>query len=239
MKMSLATLIKATALGIATMYMYDPVLGRRRRALLRDKWVRIRKAVQETARVTLRDVKNRAWGTVAEGKAAFLEDRVRVDDAVLKERVRSILGFVVRHPSLIEVEANGGQVTLTGPVLTDEVQQLINGVRSVRGVYDVENRLEVHEKGDNVPGLQGDIPKPKGQVLDVFQDRWSPATRFLLGVAGFMLIYELNPFRKTTADLSFLVGLGLLAYSVAAEEIGESSDNRNEKWPKIGVALPG
>src|SRR5215510_6022992 len=239
MKMSLGTLIKATALGIATMYMYDPVLGRRRRALLRDKWVRIRKAVQDTARVTLRDLKNRAWGTVAEGRAAFLEDRVRVDDAVLRERVRSILGFVVRKPSSINVEASGGRVTLTGPVLTDEVQQLINGVRSVRGVYDVENRLEVHEKGDNVPGLQADIPKPRGQVLDVFQDRWSPATRFLLGAAGFILIFGPNPFRRTAANLSLLVGLGLLACSVASEEIGERSDNNNEKWPKVGLALPG
>jgi hypothetical protein len=76
-------------------------------------------------------------------------------------------------------------------------------------------------------------------VLDVFQDRWSPTTRFLLGAAGFILIFGLNPFRKTTADLSFLVGLGLLACSVAAEEMGESSTNGNEKWPKVGLALPG
>ena len=229
MSINLATLVKATALGAAAMYMYDPVLGRRRRALLRDKCVRIRKVVQETARVTLRDVKNRALGTVAEGRAALFEDRVKVDDAVLRERVRSILGFVVRNPSSVNVEASAGRVTLTGPVLTDEVQQLINGVRSVRGVYDVENRLEVHEKGDNVPGLQGGIPKPKGQVLDVFQDRWSPTTRFLLGTAGFILIFGLNPFRKTTANLSLLVGLGLLACSFTAEEIGESADSSNGK----------
>jgi BON domain-containing protein len=227
MSINLATLVKTTALGAAAMYMYDPVLGRRRRALLRDKCVRIRKAVQETARVTLRDVKNRALGTVAEGRAALFVDRVKVDDAVLRQRVRSILGFVVRNPSSVNVEASGCRVTLTGPVLTDEVQQLINGVRSVRGVYDVENRLEVHEKGDNVPGLQGDIPKPKGQVLDVFQDRWSPTTRFLVGAAGFILIFGLNPFRKTTANLSLLVGLGLLACSVTAEEIGESTDCSN------------
>ena len=229
MSINLATLVKATALGAAAMYMYDPVLGRRRRALLRDKCVRIRKVVQETARVTLRDVKNRALGTVAEGRAALFEDRVKVDDAFLRERVRSILGFVVRNPSSVNVEASAGRVTLTGPVLTDEVQQLINGVRSVRGVYDVENRLEVHEKGDNVPGLQGDITKPKGQVLDVFQDRWSPTTRFLLGTAGFILIFGLNPFRKTTANLSLLVGLGLLACSFTAEEIGESADSSNGK----------
>ena len=74
-------------------------------------------------------------------------------------------------------------------------------------MYDVENRLEVHEKGDNVPGLQGDIPKPKGQVLDVFQDRWSPTTRFLLGAAGFMLIYRLNPFGEQPPICHSLLGL--------------------------------
>jgi osmotically-inducible protein OsmY len=161
MNMSLATLIKATAFGIAGMYMYDPVLGRRRRALLRDKCVRIRKAVTGTARVTLRDVKNPALGTVAEGRAALFEDRVKVNDALLRERVRSILGFVVRNPSSINVEASAGRVTLTGPVLTDEVQQLINGVRSVRGGYDVENRLEVHEKEART-GTTGRYSKTEG-----------------------------------------------------------------------------
>jgi BON domain len=169
MSINLATLVKTTALGAAAMYMYDLVLGRRRRALLRDKCVRIRKAVQETARVTLRDVKNRALGTVAEGRAALFVDRVKVDDAVLRQRVRSILGFVVRNPSSVNVEASGGRVTLTGPVLTDEVQQLINGVRSVRGGYDVENRLEVHEKGDNVPDYRAIFQNRRDRCLTFFR----------------------------------------------------------------------
>ena len=38
-----------------------------------------------------------------------------------------------------------------------------------------------------------------------------------------------RPFRRNTANLSLLVGLGLLSCSVAAEEIGESSTNSNEK----------
>ncbi|HEX9270980.1 MAG TPA: BON domain-containing protein [Candidatus Binatia bacterium] len=222
---NLPTMLKATALGVLAMYIFDPVAGRRRRALARDKLVRLRKAAQEAARVTVRDLKNRTLGTVAEGRAAFLEDRV--DDSVLAERVRSKLGFVVRHPSSIDVQAAEGRLTLSGPVLADEVQQLIEVVASVRGVRDVENRLEVHATGDNVPGLQGDGPKPAGQLLDVFQGRWSPSTRFLLGTAGIILLFGLNPFRRSAAALSILAGLGLLACSVAEEEWRER--NRSEQ----------
>lgn len=239
---NLPGMLKVTALGVLAMYIFDPVSGRRRRALARDKLARLRKAAQQAARVTLRDLKNRTLGTVAEGRAAFLEDRV--DDSVLADRVRSKLGFLVRHPSSINVQASEGRVTLSGPVLTDELQQLIAGVASVRGVRDVENDMEVHETGDNVPGLQGDVPKPAGQLLDVFQGRWSPSTRFLLGTAGVTLLFGLNSFRRSAVALSILAGLGLLACSVAQEEWKERnrSDRRNDKIdevPPAGAHNPG
>jgi BON domain len=213
---NLSTVVKATTIGVLTMYLFDPVTGRRRRALIRDKLIRLGKTTGETAGVTARDLKNRTLGTVAESRAALFEDAV--DDSVLVERVRSELGFLVRHPSSIDVEARDGVVTLSGPVLTDEVQQLMTGVATVRGVRDVENRLEVHETSDNVPGLQGNIPKRTGQVLDVFQRRWSPSTRFLLGTTGVLLLFGLNPLRKVAAAWSILTALAILAGSVAREE---------------------
>jgi hypothetical protein len=220
---NLPAVVKATAFGVLTMYLFDPVAGRRRRALARDRLMRLRRPAGEAVRVTARDLKNRTLGTVAEGRAALFEDSV--DDSVLAERVRSKLGFVVRHPSSINVQASEGVVTLSGPVLTDEVQRLIAAVAAIRGVRNVENRLEVHETSDNVPGLQGDVPKRTGQLLDVFQDRWSPSTRFLLGTAGLVLLFGLNPFRKNAAAWSLLAGLGLLSWSVAKEEWREASRN--------------
>jgi hypothetical protein len=230
---NLPPMLKATALGVLAMYIFDPVAGRRRRALGRDKLVRLRHQAEEAARVTARDLKNRILGTVAEGRAALLEDRV--DDAVLVERVRSNLGFLVRHPSSIEVQASDGRVILGGPVLADEVQQLMQGVKSIRGVREVENALEVHDSGDRVPGLQGDAPKPTGQVLDVFQNRWAPSTRFLLGTAGVVLLFGLNPLRRSVAALSILGGLGLLACSIAAEELRERnrSNRANEETGEV------
>jgi hypothetical protein len=222
---NLPTVIKATTFGVLTMYIFDPVAGRRRRALARDKLIGLRKPAKEAVRVTARDLKNRTLGTVAEGRAALFEDSV--DDAVLVERVRSKLGFVVGHPSSIDVQASEGVVTLSGPVLTDEVQRLIAGVAAVRGVRDVENRLEVHETAGSVPGLQGDLPRPTGQILDILQGRWSPSTRLLLGTVGVVLLFGLNPLRKSAAAWSLLAGLGLLSWSVAKEEWREARANES------------
>jgi hypothetical protein len=223
---ALLGMLAATGLGVVSMYIFDPLAGRRRRALARDKLIRVKKNVRQAASVTARDFKNRTLGLVAEGKAAISGGAV--DDAVLAERVRSKLGFLVRHPSAIEIQANAGRVTLSGPVLSDEVQQLTHGVISVRGVRDIDNRLEVHEKGDDVPGLQGNASKPSGQTIDVLQRRWSPSTRFLVGTAGILLFLGISPFRKSTAILSMLAGLGLLAYGLTEEEteIGAADDSR-------------
>jgi hypothetical protein len=207
--MALRSLITGAALGVCAMYVLDPDGGRRRRALARDKIIRLRTKTRRTAAVTARDVKNRAVGIAAEARGFIFGQET--DDRSLEERVRSHLGFLVRHPSAVEVRASQGRMTLSGPVLADEVRQLMRGVRAVRGVMDVENRLEVHETPDQVPALQGDVPKPTGQPLDVFQKRWAPATYVSVGVAGAVLLLELGVMRKSVMALATLAGLGLLA----------------------------
>lgn len=216
-------------LGAVGMYFCDPVLGRRRIVLARDKIVRLRKTIKETADVNIRDFKNRTSGTSLDGRATFLENGV--DDAVLVARVRSELGFLVRNPSSIALKASEGRVTLTGAVFTHEVQQLLDGVRSVRGVRHVEDFLVTHEVGDNKPGHQGDNPKPSRPLLDVFLRRSAPSTRFLLVSAGIALLFELDLFRRTTAGLAMLAGLALLACSVAEEQRKERerSEWRNDE----------
>ncbi len=69
--------------------------------------------------------------------------------------MRSELGRVVSHPGPLVVAVEHGVVTLSGPLLAIEREQLIGAVRGVRGVKDVEDRLEVHESATGVPGLQG------------------------------------------------------------------------------------
>jgi BON domain len=183
-------MLTGAGFGAGVMYILDPDHGARRRALVKDQFAGVPNNLQRTASVTARDLRNRSVGFVSEARARLFNNEVT--DEVLVDRVRSKLGFFVRHPSAIEVKAQDGRIILSGPVLSDEAEQLINGVCSVRGVRDVENRLEVHAESGSVPGLQGDKPKPTGQPLDVLQQHWSPATRFLIGAASVLLLYSLG-----------------------------------------------
>ena len=106
-----------------------------------------------------------------------------MDDARLLERVRARLGRVCSHPRAIDVEAQGGQVTLRGPVLSSEVQDLLSAAAGVRGVRSVINELEPHDSPEGVPALQGK-GRPAGPRADLLQSRWAPATRALVGAAA-------------------------------------------------------
>jgi hypothetical protein len=186
----LITMLTGAGLGAGVMYILDPDLGARRRALVKDQFAGLPNTLQRAASVTARDLRNRSVGFASEARARLFDNKASKE--VLVDRVRSRLGFFVRHPSAIEVRAQDGRIILSGPVLSDEAEQLIDGVRSVRGVRDVENRLEVHAEPGSVPGLQGDKPKPTGQRLDVLQQHWSPATRFLIGAASVLLLYSVG-----------------------------------------------
>jgi hypothetical protein len=107
-------------------------------------------------------------------------------------RQPSALGFLVRHPLAIGVDVQGRSRHAFGPVLSDEVEQLVRNVRAIRGVQGVVNQLDVHTHANGIPALQGAKPKPAGEPLDIMQRHWSPATRFLVGAAGLLLAYELN-----------------------------------------------
>ncbi|MDQ5858859.1 MAG: BON domain-containing protein [Acidobacteriota bacterium] len=148
-----AMLLGGLGLGAALMYVLDPERGKRRRALVRDKAVRVTKKTGDSFGARSRDWKNRAKGVAAEVKS--LARREEVSDPVLEERVRAEIGRVVSTPGAIEVSATAGTVTLSGAVLASEVDDLVSAVRGVAGVEEVENRLEMHAAADDVPALQG------------------------------------------------------------------------------------
>jgi uncharacterized membrane protein len=166
--------------GAVLMYMLDPRLGKRRRSEIRDKTIHFSKISSNTARVTSRDTANRLQGVWATITQPF---RSREDsDAVLVERVRSAMGRVVSHPAAIEVTAHEGQVTLWGSVLQNEYDRLLSRVRSVPGVTSVEDELGAYKESDNVPDLQGGLPRLERS--EIMQSNWAPAIRALAVTAG-------------------------------------------------------
>jgi osmotically-inducible protein OsmY len=140
--------------GAALMYFFDPDRGRRRRALVRDKVEAAGDKVEMYAGKMSRDIRNRAYGVVAETKALFKHDEVT--DDVLADRVRAKLGRYPVHIGAIEVGAHDGVVTLTGPILADELPTVMRAARFVRGVKGVDNQLAVYTEAGSEPSLQGE-----------------------------------------------------------------------------------
>src|SRR5262249_31799674 len=140
------TLAIGLAVGARLMYLLDPDRGRRRRARLRDKIKHRAHKAGDALEVAAADLAHRATGRAAETRARFR--REDVSDPVLVGRVRAKLGRVVSHPRAIAVAADQGRVTLSGPILAGEVDDLLSAVAAVRGVREVENRLEMHEQAD-------------------------------------------------------------------------------------------
>src|SRR5262249_58637899 len=91
------------ALGAAGMYLFDPVQGRRRRAVLRDKFLHAGRQLTEAADTAARDLSQRARGVLAETRSLFAGEPAT--DEVLVQRVRARMGRAVSHPRAISVTA--------------------------------------------------------------------------------------------------------------------------------------
>lgn len=167
--------------GTAAMFLLDPDRGKRRRALVSDKFALALRKTGDCMQVTGRDLRNRAVGTISAVQSRFSSEQP--DDSVLVDRVRSKLGRIVSHPSAVEVTVNNGNVSLSGPILADEVPHLLSCVKWIPGVKDVNNNLEVHEQEENHPALQGGRER-QGSRFEFFQENWSPTARLLAGAAG-------------------------------------------------------
>lgn len=213
--------LAAALVGAGVMYLLDPDGGRRRRALVRDQLVRAANRTGDAVDATSRDVTNRARGVVAELRSRLGGDE-HVGDELLRERVRARIGAVVRHASAIETAVDQGRVTLSGPILAADVDRLMRRVRAVRGVRDVENRLEVHAEPGGVPALQGQPRPPRGgEVFELLQRTWSPATRATVGGTGIGLAVWGVRRRDVWGAILALTGLGLVARASANVSLAE------------------
>jgi len=185
-------------------------------------------------------VRNRARGLAAEMRSLVSSEEV--SDEKLVARVRSRMGRFVSHPSAIEVRADQGRVTLSGPILAHEVDDLLSNISSVPGVTEIDDQLEVHKQAGDVPGLQGGRPRP-GDRFELMQENWSPTARLLVGAAGGALaVYGLS--RRDPLSLGLgTIGIGLLARGITNTEmkrlIGVGGGRRAVEIQKdINIAAP-
>jgi hypothetical protein len=178
--MNTRDVLAGAGIGAALAFIFDPAGGGRRRALARDKAVRITRKTRDGLDATARDIAYRTRGIAAATRGRL--SREEVTDERVVERVRARLGRACSHPRAIDVVARDGDVTLRGPILANEVNDLLAVVRAVRGVRSVVNELDPHERADGIPSLQGE-GRVAGSSLDIMQRNWAPATRALVTVS--------------------------------------------------------
>jgi osmotically-inducible protein OsmY len=131
----------AFAAGALAMYFLDSTMGRRRRALARDKIVRVSQDAEDFAEKAGKHVADRVKGVMATGNLDRVSSTEPVTDAQLRERVLSRMGHLVSHPRAIEVEVNEGIVRLSGQVLAQELDGLLSQLTGMAGVRKVHNAL--------------------------------------------------------------------------------------------------
>ena len=230
-------------LGTAAMFLLDPDRGRRRRALLRDKLYWCTHKTGEGFRVTARDFNNRARGVASTLQSKF--SSAEPGDSVIVDRVRAKLGRVVSHPRAIEVTSTDGNVTLSGPILENEVNDLLTCVRSVQGVNEVVTNLEPHQRADNHPSLQGGA-EPAGSQFEFFQENWSPAARVVAGSAGAALALYGGSRKDALGAGIGAAGLLLLARGITNTGLkqlaglgAEDESDENRRFTKQGTVSEG
>ncbi|HEY1329615.1 MAG TPA: BON domain-containing protein [Casimicrobiaceae bacterium] len=215
----------SAALGAMAMYVLDQDRGRRRRAIATDRARRLALDSRDAMRAAARDVSNRLRAVRARAGHLFREEAVP-DDLQLIERVRAKIGRLVAHPHAIQVGANQGRITLSGPVLASEVDRLLHAVRGVHGVSELEDQLLAYERSASIPSLQG------GKMQSVARGDlvpWTPALRTGAMVGG--ALATLYGLRQRNASGVALVMLGLAlaltgASSAPADRLVRYARNR-------------
>ena len=147
------TLLGGVGLGAGLMYLLDPDGGRRRRAVARDKTVHGLKVSGKAVRKTSADMGNRTRGLVAKAGSRLRKDDT--EDQILSARVRSKLGRCLSRPSAVQVDVEDGRIILSGQVSASELDALLSRVQKIKGVHEVESRLEVQENPDGGSGSNG------------------------------------------------------------------------------------
>jgi uncharacterized membrane protein/uncharacterized protein YwbE len=200
-------LISAAGIGAGLMYLFDPDRGRRRRAEIRNKAKHINHLAIDAAGKTQRDLRNHLAGVISEINSLVRAEEVT--DGVLKARVRSKLGRIVSHPHAIEVKVVDGRVTLTGPILADEVVPLFEVISGIAGLKSIENLLELHESAGDIPALQGG-KRRSGETFGPFKTTWSPTTRLVAALTGGALTIYGGKRRGALGSAISTIGLGVL-----------------------------
>ena len=133
-------LIAGGLVGAGVMYLFDIRQGNRRRAVARDKAVKVLSRSSLAAGKTFRHLRNRLEGVVA-GLTRTVIPEGGVSDRKLIDRIRSVVGRSIPHPGAVDFVAHEGRVTVRGYMKPHEAGQMIQAIERIPGVRSVDNQI--------------------------------------------------------------------------------------------------
>lgn len=136
----------------------------------------------------------------------------------LVAEVRSRLTQVASHPSTIDVRAQDGVVTLSGPVFDHEVNSLLDAVRKVEGVTGVHHHFDIMISTPSVKARH-QRENQFGYRPEFIVGRWAPWLRIVLGSSGLLLLAQGIWKDRRLGSASSLAGIGLLTRSITNRDI--------------------
>jgi osmotically-inducible protein OsmY len=75
-------------------------------------------------------------------------------DGELAEQVRQAATGITSQLGSLHISVQNGHVTISGPILADKMQVLVERIARLPGVRAVDNRLTVYQTAGDIP-LQG------------------------------------------------------------------------------------
>lgn len=202
--MKLKTLLVSLGLGAGLMYFMDPQHGERRRTMIREKANDFVNNINDSIDMSVENARMKARGVLTEMTAKLGNEGTT--DWILEERVRNSLGRMARG---VNIAADAGRITLTGPVLRENADMIVNTAMRTRGVYGVENQLDVFNNPEDMPSFESESSRLQTRPA------LSPTTRVLSSVGGSLLtLYGLTR-RGVAKPVLSTAGLVLTARGMA------------------------
>ena len=172
--MSSGHMIGSLGLAAGLTYLFDPEMGRRRRALIWDQAVHAAHNLRAVTLTKASGVRQRRLQGPSK-KPDHSHHHEILSDQALAARVHSRLGRLVTYPSAIEVRVQGNQVTLSGPISKRDARRVLAGVRRISGVTEYVDHLERHADKEQL------LADPAAARR---RHNWSTATRLLALLGG-------------------------------------------------------
>ena len=137
--------VSGVAVGVAAMYVLDPVKGRGRRAVLRDRARSTMRTRHRRAEQQARDAANREAGEQARARGAGHFHPT--DDRSVELHLHQLLAELDVDTHDVTVEVHEGLARLRGQVASDtDRQRVLTTVRESRGVREVESLLHLPDE---------------------------------------------------------------------------------------------